>query len=397
MIFKLYRFWFSFVLLFCSVDATAHVKWFSEYDTSAAPRALADVLTLPFIAITLLSCLLVFMLSYLDSSRFGESLKLYFNRLVSQTLTVSRQYFCTSAIRYGLIVFFTAIWALGSIILTPELRYEDNWLIGSLHILIIVSLMFKPTTIISGACLLLLWLTGVVQYGFFHLADYTIFIGIAIFLILIAYNQPVVQRSAFVLLFAAISITLQWASIEKFVYPEWTFPILSERPHLSMGLDRETFMIIAGVVEFLLAFLLISTRSVSFLLAAIGLAVVFLLAIIDFGKVDAIGHLGIIVCLFVMTIYGPTGLNHRLSNLHKNIKLNALLVTCLYFFSLCLFFGLYYGTRYVWLSMPSSGWLLGVLTLAFIGIGITAVIYRSTGKNFIFNFTTVPLEEIKKG
>ncbi|MDA9004108.1 hypothetical protein N9J26_01320 [bacterium] len=187
-----------FAALIFSVNATAHVKWFSEYDVSAAPRALINVLTLPFIAITLLSCLFVFILSYLDSSRFGESSKLYFDRLVSQALTVSRQSFCIFAIRYGLIVFFTAIWSLGGIILTPELRYEDNWFISALHILIIAFLMFKRTTFIAGGCVLLLWFAGVVQYGFFHLADYTIFIGIAVFLILIIYDQHIVQRSAFI-------------------------------------------------------------------------------------------------------------------------------------------------------------------------------------------------------
>ncbi|MDA9004107.1 hypothetical protein N9J26_01315 [bacterium] len=144
-------------------------------------------------------------------------------------------------------------------------------------------------------------------------------------------------------------------------------------------------MIIAGVIEFFLAFLLIATRSISFLLAAMGLAVVFLLAIIDFGKVDAIGHLGIIVCLFVMVIYGPTWLNYRLSNLHKDRPTNALLVTGLYLFSLCLFFGLYYGTHYLWLSMSSSRWLLGVTALIFICILIAGLIYRSTEKRLLIS------------
>jgi len=150
-------------------------------------------------------------------------------------------------------------------------------------------------------------------------------------------------------MYTAISFTLQWASIEKFVYPQWTYPILNDSPYLLMSLPQDSFMDVAGIVEFLMAFLLICVSGVSFLIAVLGLAFVFILAILDFGKIDAIGHFGIIASLLVMALHGPTRFNTWFSNLHNNFVVNATYVAVLYTVSLVLFFALYYAIRNVWL------------------------------------------------
>jgi len=65
---------------------------------------------------------------------------------------------------------------------------------------------------------------------------------------------------------------------------------------MTFGASPELFMKAAGVVEFTLAFALIWTPLVR-RTAAIILAAIFVSAVFEFGKVDAIGHSGIIVVL----------------------------------------------------------------------------------------------------
>ena len=64
-----------------------------------------------------------------------------------------------------------------------------------------------------------------------------------------------------------------WASIEKWAYPEWTFPLFIEHPEMSLNYDVAFFMRAAGVIEFTLAFALLWTplvrRSAAIVLAGI--------------------------------------------------------------------------------------------------------------------------------
>jgi len=92
------------------------------------------------------------------------------------------------------------------------------------------------------------------------------------------------------------AVTLMWASVEKWAYPHWTDPLLTAKPEMTMGFSNELFMNAAGVIEFTLAFALIWTPLVR-RMSAIILTAVFISAVFEFGKVDAIGHSGIIVVL----------------------------------------------------------------------------------------------------
>jgi hypothetical protein len=99
----------------------------------------------------------------------------------------------------------------------------------------------------------------------------------------------------------SIGITLMWASVEKWAYPEWTFPLLDMHPAIGMGFRHPFFMNAAGMVEFGSAFALIWTSLVR-RLAAIMLGATFISAVFEFGKVDAIGHLPIIAGLAVIAV-----------------------------------------------------------------------------------------------
>lgn len=97
----------------------------------------------------------------------------------------------------------------------------------------------------------------------------------------------------------AAGVTLMWASIEKWAYPEWSYPLLITHPAMTIGYDVAYFMRAAGAVEFALAFALMWTPLVR-RFAAIILAAIFVSAISEFGKIDAIGHSAIIAVLLVV-------------------------------------------------------------------------------------------------
>ena len=90
-----------------------------------------------------------------------------------------------------------------------------------------------------------------------------------------------------------------WASIEKWAYPEWSFPLLLEHPSMTLGFSVDFFMRAAGSVEFALAFALMWTPLVR-RIAAVLLAAMFVSAVAEFGKIDLIGHTLIVVVLFAI-------------------------------------------------------------------------------------------------
>jgi hypothetical protein len=97
----------------------------------------------------------------------------------------------------------------------------------------------------------------------------------------------------------ATAVTLMWASVEKWAYPQWSYPIFITHPSITFGFDPEFYMRAAGAVEFVLAFALLWTPLVRRCAAAI-LAGMFIAACLEFGKIDTIGHSGIIAVLFAV-------------------------------------------------------------------------------------------------
>ena len=137
------------------------------------------------------------------------------------------------------------------------------------------------------------------NYGFFHLMDYPIFLGVAAYLALTGLQRNLFGLRPLDVVRWATAITLMWASIEKWAYPEWSFPLFAAHPALTMGYDDEFFMRAAGVIEFTLAFALVWTPLVR-RVASIVLAGMFLGAILEFGKLDAIGHAPIVAVLLAI-------------------------------------------------------------------------------------------------
>jgi hypothetical protein len=102
-------------------------------------------------------------------------------------------------------------------------------------------------------------------------------------------------------------------------------------------------MLVSGFVEFTVTFLLLGAVSVIGRLVSLGLMSVFVLAVLQFGIVDALGHLMIVAILFVLVVRGPTDAREMLVLRDKSLFTEAYFMTGLYFLAFVMIFILYYG------------------------------------------------------
>ena len=83
--------------------------------------------------------------------------------------------------RAGTGFFFIAIWAAGGILLTPELK-TNSTLIAAIQLGIAAGMLSRRTMPLSAVGIFILFAVGVWNYGIFHLADYPVFLGVALYL-----------------------------------------------------------------------------------------------------------------------------------------------------------------------------------------------------------------------
>ena len=162
-----------------------------------------------------------------------------------------------------------------------------------------VSMLSRYTMPGSALGIVVLYAIAIWQYGVFHLADYPVFLGVAAYLALVGAQTNFFGARPIDLLRWSAGITLMWASIEKWAYPEWSYPLLTLHPEMTLGFTPDFYMRAAGAVEFALAFALIWTPLVR-RVAAVILAAMFVSAVFEFGKIDLIGHTLIVVALFAI-------------------------------------------------------------------------------------------------
>jgi hypothetical protein len=202
--------------------------------------------------------------------------------------------------------FFVSLWTVGGIILTPELKTSVA-AISWLQLAIAASLFWRRTLPLSALGIAVLFAIATWDYGLFHLMDYPLFLGLAAYLALTGLERTLFGVRPLDVLRYTVAITLMWASVEKWAYPEWSFALFVTHPEMTMGFDEEFFMRAAGVVEFTLSFALLLTPLVR-RSAAIILLAMFVSTVLEFGKIDLIGHSPIIVALLLI-IGDPTGLD----------------------------------------------------------------------------------------
>src|SRR6202051_3141251 len=270
--------------------ADAHVKWFCAYNVAGQPDGLENVLCLDFEFLTGLSVLALMAGALLEGTPVGVAILHALDRATAFIRNNLETIF-----RCSVAFFFIAVWALGGVLLTPELK-TNSVLIGVIQLGIAAGMVSRRTMPLSALGIFTLYAVAIWNYGVFHLADYPVFLGVAAYLALTGLQKNFFGARPIDVLRWAAGITLMWASIEKWAYPEWSYPLFIQHPEMTMGFTQDFFMRAAGAVEFALAFALLWTPLVR-RIGAIMLAAMFVSAVVEFGKIDLVGHALIVIAL----------------------------------------------------------------------------------------------------
>ena len=328
-------------------QAAAHVKWFcSIADVRQAPIPLRQVLTPLFGLVCCGFVLLVFAGFLLD-----DAVAHHWPRLASS----GRLHADTEEklVRLAAGAFFLLLWDKGAVvlwergdaILTPELMMSLRWM-GALQLAIAISVAWRRTCILGAAGICILYGYGIEQFGVFHMTDYVFFPGIAAYLALVTIGKPSLTRLRVPLIAGSLAFGLMWTAIEKFVYPDWTLFVVAEHPDLAFGFPWPFVVVVAGFVEFTLAFYVMTGRGLVRVGAA-GYAAIFVAAIPEFGHLDAVGHIPIIAILAVVCLRGASPLQ-RLMRVHACDPIaRATVISACYLAALVTFFGMYYGLQWL--------------------------------------------------
>ena len=277
----------------CAGSAEAHVKWFCAYQIAGQPEGLANVLCQDFEYLVVLAIGALVIGALVDRTAIGEWLVRMLDRA---TLPFADQ--GDVIVRACCGFFLVSVWSIGGIILTPELTTTST-VLPWFQLLFAACLISRQTMIVAALGIVFLFGLALKTYGAFHVADYPIFLGVAAYLGAVGLGKTIFGFRPLDVLRWTTAITLMWASVEKWAYPEWSYPLFVSHPGMAMGFDPAFYMRAAGVVEFSMSFALICSPMMR-RIAAILLAAIFISAIVGFGKVDAVGHAPIIGVLFVI-------------------------------------------------------------------------------------------------
>ena len=319
-----------------SQAANAHVKWFVEFDVADPPRALVQILDYNFAALLTLASLGLFTIYVIDAHWTRSGSFSILDRSFSWHPDIAN-----SIVRIGTGIFFLCLWLIGGVVLTPETETEAAF-VPYIHFFTAFFVLFRRTAILSALGILILYGNGIYEFGLFHMIDYVIFLGVAGFLLIASVDNGKLKKLRLHILYVSLVFTFLWSSIEKFAYVEWFQPFLDANEFLTMGMERDIFLMCAAFVEFTLVFLLFTGGNIV-VLGAIALNVLIISAALYFGKVDAIGHLPAIVALLVLAIKGAARFPVFPYDEQRGVLAHSLYMVGLYWAALALFFGMYYG------------------------------------------------------
>lgn len=268
-----------------AVPVQAHVKWFAPYIVGAPPQPIGATLANVWFW-TGLALVLAFFLAtrVVEESKWGEPILRGMDRITDPLWKRLDDF-----VRVVIAAFFVAIFAVGGVYLTPDLKTPAEWV--SWTQLLIAGLIFsRKTQPLAALGIVGLWLLALRDYDVFHLLDYlALGVGTAAYLVMEASSDDRWRRHRFEVLRWCVAVALMWSSLEKFAYPDWFYPLVEEKPFLTFGLPRDLFIPMAGVAEFTMGFGLIWTPLVR-RLSAVALFIIFNAAVYPFGRIDLIGH-----------------------------------------------------------------------------------------------------------
>jgi hypothetical protein len=290
--------------LIAATPAHAHVKWFAPYVVGNAPAPMSETLTNGWFWTGIILVLAFFVATVaLERSTVGLNINAALDRLAFPIWRRSDDF-----MRAIIGAFFVAIFAVGGVYLTPDLQTPNEW-VSWLQLLIALLVFSRRTMPLAAAGIIGLWVIALRDYDLFHLLDYlALGVGVAGYLVLAANPEGKWYQQRFAVLRWGVAIALMWSSLEKFAYAEWFYPLVEERPFLTFGMPRDTFIPMAGVAEFTMGFGLLWTPLIR-RLSAVALIVIFTAAVYPFGRIDLVGHALIMGTLFLIAADpSPSGL-----------------------------------------------------------------------------------------
>lgn len=335
------------LMMLCAITANAHVKWFFDYDVTKPPTPIGEVLDGTFVKMFLVSVAGCYIFFLLDRYIYEEGILAEFDKKL-KLFDNAANYIMRGAAG----VFFLALfgwWALGigqSFYLTPELKTTSP-IVPWVQLVMALAVISRHTVFLTGIGVFVLYIAAAVNFGIFHLLDYMIFLGIGYYLTVSQTTKKPLLKSGFVVLFACTGLTLIWAAVEKFAYSHWTIAVLEGKPHVTMGMSPPIFMKVSGFIEFFVTFILLGAVSVVGRLISLGFMSIFVLAVFEFGTLDAVGHMMIVAILWVLIVRGPTDARNMLVLPDKSLFTEAYFMTGLYYLAFVTIFILYYGIHYL--------------------------------------------------
>lgn len=202
---------FTGALLFASTSAQAHVKWFAPYIVGAPPQSLSSVLKDTWFWIGIALVVVFFVLTRLiEISPLGNRVHDALDRSTDVLWKRLDDY-----VRVTVGAFFVAIFSVGGVYLTPDLRTPAEW-VSWLQLAIAACIFFRKTMPLAGIGILALWLLAIRDYDLFHLFDYlALGAGVAAYLILEPSKNENLRSHRFEALRWGLAIALMWSSLEK--------------------------------------------------------------------------------------------------------------------------------------------------------------------------------------
>jgi hypothetical protein len=294
-------------------SAEAHVKWFAPYIVGAPPQPVGATLTnVWFWAAIALVTGFFLATRVLEKSPVGQTLLGGFDKVSAPLWARSDDF-----MRVVTGAFFVAIFAVGGVYLTPDLKTPSE-LVSWAQLLIAALVFSRRTQPIAAAGIVTLWVLALRDYDFFHLLDYlALGVSVAAYLVLEASGNEEWRKHRFEVLRWGVAIALMWSSLEKFAYPDWFYPLVEEKPFLTFGMPRDVFIPMAGVAEFTMGFGLIWTPLVR-RLSAVALFIIFNAAVYPFGRIDLVGH-ALIMAIIVLIAADPERQVHFLPAVKRKL------------------------------------------------------------------------------
>jgi len=148
------------------------------------------------------------------------------------------------------------------------------------------ALLLIPNTRRLGALgVFALYLLGAARFGLHPLLDYLAWPGAAYYL---AVHSTNAKDSGVPVLYITTGLSLAWAAIEKWVFPDMALDILTHNPIPTFGFPQDAFLVLSGWIELGVAYLLITGVLNRFLSLVVTL--LFVMTSSLFGVREITGH-----------------------------------------------------------------------------------------------------------